>query len=301
LIVSTYRLSEKSESLLNEFNLINGSDKKEDVSKATVLLGWPDSLRRNVQFAEHLEAIQTFSAGVDDLPFHQIPESVKIFSNAGAYSQSVSEHAIALILSLSKSVNRKDPPASYGVAGKTMAILGGGGIGSSVAKIARNGFGCRTIGISRSFQHPENFDEALPVEKLDYVLGSADIVVCALPLNKSTHNLLARNRLEKMRKKVVIVNVGRAEAINEEDIYSFLVGNPEARFGTDVFWRVNSAENFASKLWTLPNFAGTYHRAGAPASPEVKEEAVELAVINARNYLLHNGRVRNLVKRDDYV
>jgi D-3-phosphoglycerate dehydrogenase / 2-oxoglutarate reductase len=301
LIVSTYPLSEKTSNLLKEFDLVNGSEKKEEVSNAAAILCWPDSLRRVISFAgPKLEVIQTFSAGVDDLPFEKIPETVKIFSNAGAYSQSVSEHALALILALCKNVGRKDPPNSYPLDGKTVTILGGGGIGSTVARIAKKGFGLRVMGVSRSFKNPENFDEVLSPDRLEYALTSADIIVCALPLNKYTRNLLDYDKLVKTKKMVAIANVGRAEAINEADIYRMLLENPDARFATDVFWRANSKENFDSKLWQLQNFAGTLHRAGATASPEVKETAIEIAASNLRNYFLRSG-VRNLVDRSDYL
>lgn len=302
MILSTYTLSEKAAGLLKEFELINGSEKKEDVSNASAILCWPDSLRRVMPYVSNkLEAIQTFTAGVDDLPFDKIPESVKIFSNAGAYSVSVSEHAIALILAVCKNVNRKDPPSSYGVKGKTLVILGGGGIGSTTARMAKNGFGCYVIGVSRSFKNPENFfDAALSPEMLDQALASADILLSALPLNKYTRDLLNYEKLKLTKRHIAIANVGRAEAINEDDIYRLLVENPDARFATDVFWRVNSKENFDSKLWQLQNFAGTLHRAGATASPEVREAAVEIAATNLRNYL-SDGRAQNLVIRGDYV
>lgn len=294
-------LSAESADLLKDFDLVNGSEKKEDVTRARALLCWPSSLPKVTVFAgPQLEVIQTFSAGVDDLPFEQIPEPVKIFSNAGAYARSVSEHAMALILTLCKNVNRKDRANSYPLKGRTLAILGSGGIGTAASKMARNGFGLRTIGISRSFRHPEEFDETLSPDRLDHAFRSADILLCALPLNKFTHGLVNYDYLSKMKKNVVIVNVGRAEAIVENDIHRLLVENPDARFGTDVFWRENSKEVFESKLWELPNFSGTLHRAGAIASPEVMAEAVEVAVRNMRNYL-STGRADNLVNRSDYV
>jgi len=112
--------------------------------------------------------------------------------------------------------------------------------------------------------------------------------------------MLRYEKLSKMKKKVVIANVGRAEAINEHDIYRLLEENPDARFGTDVFWRTGSKENFESQLWKLPNFTGTYHRAGATASPATKERAMEIALTNVRNYL-QTGSSRNLVGREDYI
>ncbi|HYB03670.1 MAG TPA: NAD(P)-dependent oxidoreductase, partial [Nitrososphaerales archaeon] len=170
--------------MLKDFDLVNGSERREDVSKAEIILCWPTTLGGIVEFTgPNLKVIQPFSAGVDDLPYDKIPESVQIFSNAGAYSQSVAEHALALVLALSKNVGRKDPPESYEIARKTIVILGAGEIGSTVAKMMWDGFTCRTVGISRSFKHPENFDEVLSPSHLDDALGAADILICALPLN----------------------------------------------------------------------------------------------------------------------
>ncbi|WP_243671613.1 hypothetical protein [Vulcanisaeta sp. JCM 16161] len=51
--------------------------------------------------------IQTFSAGVDHLPFTAIPDNVEIYSNAGAYSIPVAEHAWAMILTLAKGLHKR--------------------------------------------------------------------------------------------------------------------------------------------------------------------------------------------------
>ena len=89
-------------------------------------------------------------------------------------------------------------------------------------------------------------------------------------------------------------------AIDEDAIYKLLSENPETRFATDVFWRVGYKENFDSKLWSLPNFMGTLHTAGAGASQEVKDMAAEAAVMNLRSHL-QTGQAQNAVKRSDYV
>jgi D-3-phosphoglycerate dehydrogenase len=156
------------------------------------------------------------------------------------------------------------------------------------------------VGLSRSFRVPGSFDERRHLDQLDEVLQSADILVCALLLNKFTKNFLNRASLQRAKRNLILVNISRAEIINESDIYKILVENPEMRFGTDVFWRMNSKESFDSKLWSLPNFVGTLHRAGASASPEVKQKAVEHAVRNVRSFLL-TGEAQNLVRREDYV
>ena len=301
MILSADLLSDKCAELLSPFGLKNGSEDRNDFRDAKILLGARGSIRKSLQFGmPNLEVIQTFTAGVDDLPFEMIPPDVKIFSNAGVFSQSVSEHALALVLALSKNVNRKNPTVSYGLQGKTLVVLGCGGIGSTVAAMARDAFGCKIIGLSRSFKFPGHFDERIGDDQLGYAVASADVLISALPLNKFTRNLLRYDTLSKAKKNSIIVNVGRAEAINESDIYRLLIENPGIRFGTDVFWFVGEKENFDSKLWELPNFMGTMHRAGGHASPEVMEHARKVAVENIRDYML-TGNARNLVRRDDYV
>jgi len=286
---------------MQDWELNNGDLNQDDLRRADVALIWPNLVEGLIQQGmQNLAAIQTLSAGVDDLPYNLIPENVKIFSNAGGYSQSVSEHAMAMLLALSKNVNRRDHLESYGIAGKTLVILVGGGIGSKVAQMARDGFHCKIIGVSRSFKDPEQFDEKLETEELDYAVESADLLVCALPLNKFTKNLLNYRTLRKAKKRLVIANVGRAEAINEQDICRLLSENPEIRFGTDVIWRTGYKENFDSKLWNLSNFMGTLHTAGAAASQEVRDLAAEAAVRNLRSFLL-TGSAQNSVIRSDYV
>jgi D-3-phosphoglycerate dehydrogenase / 2-oxoglutarate reductase len=301
MILSADRLSDNCAEFLKPFGLKNGIDDQNSILQERVLLGARGSIRRALrQGMPNLEVIQTFTAGVDDLPFDLIPQNVKIFSNAGVFSQSVSEHALALVLALSKNVSRREPSVSYGIKDKTLVVLGCGGIGSTVAAMAKNAFGCKVIGISRSFKIPENFDERFGVDQLENALGTADILISALPLNKFTRNLLRYDDLSKTKRNSIIVNVGRAEAINEPDIYRLLIENPGIRFGTDVFWFVGEKENFDSKLWQLPNFMGTMHRAGGHSSPEVMEQSRVTAVKNVRSYML-TSTAQNLVRRDDYV
>jgi D-3-phosphoglycerate dehydrogenase len=301
LILSTNKLNDTCVNLLQEWDLKNGIYDQNDISKAEVLITWPNVVEGLLgKGLKNLQVIQTLSAGVDDLPFNLLPENVKLFSNAGGYSQSVSEHAMALILSLAKNVNHRDRPDSYWIAGKTLVMLGGGGIGSTVAKMARSVFQCKIIGVSRSFKDPNQFDERVGIDQLDNAIASADYVVCALPLNKFTKNLLNYKSLSSAKNRCVIANVGRAEAINEADMIRILTERPDFRFATDVFWRTGYTENFDSKLWTLPNFMGTLHRAGASASQEVKDRAAEAAVRNLKAFL-ETGKARNVVDRNDYV
>jgi len=297
MIISSEKLPEKAKQIIQ---VKDENVTEEDLKEAIALLTWPRKISEYIDKMPKLQVIQTFSAGVDDVPFSKIPPNVKIFSNAGAYALPVAEHAFGLILSLAKGINKRKRIESYQLNGKIILILGGGGIGSEIAKIARNGFNMKIIGISRSFRNPELFDERYALDKLDELIGKADVIVDTLPLNKETLGILNYQRLSKIKDKAILVNVGRGETIVEKDIIKILKERPSLRFGTDVFWRVNGVENFDSELWNIENFAGTLHIAGGYASTEVLESAMIKACENLSKFL-KEGKAENEVKISDYM
>ncbi|AWR96757.1 3-phosphoglycerate dehydrogenase [Acidianus sulfidivorans JP7] len=295
-IISTEKLPEKAKEFLN----VKDENIEEDLKDAEALLTWPSKAAQYIPRMPKLKVIQTFSAGVDDFPFHLLPPNVIVFSNAGAYSLPVAEHAFSLILTLAKGLNKEMKRIeSYQITGKNIVILGAGGIGSEVARIAKNGFKMKTIGVSRSFKE-DTYDEKYSLKDIDNVIPLGDVIVDSLPLNKETNGILNYERLSKMKNKAILVNVGRAETIVEDDIIRILKERPDVRFGTDVFWRKNGKENYDSELWKMQNFAGSLHTAGGYASKEVLDNAMIRACKNLANYINY-GKAENQVKISDYI
>src|SRR5437867_6052010 len=93
-----------------------------------------------------LRLLQTVAAGVDHLPFDRIPAGVTVCSNAGAHRLSIAEHAMALLLAAAKNVVRHTEAVRAGrfpqdlmgksVRGKTLGVIGLGGIGGEGARLA---------------------------------------------------------------------------------------------------------------------------------------------------------------------
>lgn len=298
LIISTEKLPEECKKLLKN---VKDDYNDSDIEKADIIMLWPSQAKTIIPKAKSLKAIQTFTAGVDGFPFDIVPKNVEIFSNAGAYSVPVAEHAFALILTLAKGIGKRERvQVPYAITGKTLLVLGAGGIGSEVAKMGKMGFNMHVIGISRSFKKPELFDEKYDVSKLKDVIRKADVIVDALPLNKLTYGILNYEILSRVKENCIIVNVGRGETIVEEDIYRLLKERKDVRFGTDVFWKKNNVEDFNSKLWELDNFTGTPHTAGAYGNEEVKLNAIYEACKNVHKYIT-TGSAENKVKIEDYV
>ena len=301
-VISTELLPAAASTLLSRWEIKEANYSDEDLNKATVLMTWPSKLSDSVlSKMKSLKAIQLFSAGVDDVPFGLIPSKIRLYSNAGGYSEAVSEHAWALILASAKGVGRRDKLEAYNLSGRKLAVLGCGGIGSRVAAIGKV-FNMNTAGLSRSYRNPEYFDEkyySLETD-IDKVVRATDVLVLALPVNRFSLKLLTYERMRDTRTNVIIVNIARAELMDEKGMYRFLLERPDARFATDVFWRNNGRENFDTSFWKLQNFIGTEHRAGFGANQESKEAAMFAAAENVRRFL-ETENAMNEIKREDYI
>src|SRR5205814_7138010 len=113
-------------------------------AEVLVCTGFGSELPRDLASrAPRLRMIQALLAGVDNLPFDRFPRTTIVCSNAGAYTTSVAEHAMALLLAASKDVVARTEEirrrlvhqrvASKALAVSPVLILGLGGIGREVA------------------------------------------------------------------------------------------------------------------------------------------------------------------------
>jgi len=299
VIFSSDSLPDEARRLLGKWSLAEG--KTDAIPEAEVLMVWRID-EDMLSSAKKLRAIQTFSAGVDHLPFKLIPPGVKVFSNAGAYSRPVAEHAWALILHLAKGINIRDNAIASDyprqLFGKRLLVLGAGGIGQETAKLGK-AFGMFTVGISRHPAPREGFDLVAGLDELNHELALADVVVVALPLNKYSVGLLNSSRIALLKDTCILVNVGRGAVVDQEAIFDALKERRTLRFGTDVWWDEGGREGSHLPFYDLPNFAGTPHIAGGAG----KETANVAKIAAARNVatFLETGRANNEVNFADYL
>ena len=256
-----------------------------------------------------LEMIQTLSAGVDTLDFRPIPGKIILCSNAGAYSEPIAEHVFAMIFDLSKSLTKNHIRMQSGIfdqqtsnrriAGKKIGIIGYGGIGRAVGKLAKK-LDMKVLAVSRSGSRT---DEEFygDMSQLDKVLAESDIILISLPLSKHTRGIIDSRRLGMMKKNAILINVARAEIINQEDLYNHLVRNPDFRAGIDVWWKEpmkDSKFETAYPFLQLENFVGSPHNSGI-AEGEVAF-SYEYALRNIARFA-QNEKVENVVNRSDYL
>jgi len=296
----TDSMPDEAKSILSEFELHEKEANNAVIAECQALVCWPSRAKPEfLRKMRGLKMVQTLSAGVDALDFRSLPPGTQVFSNAGAFTDTVAEHAWGLLLGVAKGVHLRNEDAEpRALRGKTLLVMGAGGIGSEVARLSKS-LGMRTIGVSRSFGSPEFFDEMHPVSSLGRDVGSADAIAIALPLTNATRGLIDYQLLSKAKEKVVVVNVGRGETVNEAGLLRWLKERPESRFATDVFWKSGGKEVFTTRAWELPNFAGTLHNSGTP----IGEGLVGQKVAAARNVKLffETGDALNRVKIEEYL
>ena len=254
--------------------------------------------------------LQSMSAGVDFIDFTAVPAGVTVCSNAGAYRESIAEHVFAMILYFAKNLRRNHERLREGVfnssidgtflGGKTIGIIGAGGIGGSVARVARS-FKMRTIGINTNGRPVEGFDATWKLTKLVDLLRAADVVVVSIPLTIHTRRLIDGRRLSLMKDDCILVNVGRGETIEQAALYSRLRATPTFRAGIDVWWSYpKRGERFSPDFpfFDLPNFLASPHI--ADGVPEAIRHGQEHAFRNVMRYVRGEPPER-VVERSEYL
>jgi phosphoglycerate dehydrogenase-like enzyme len=256
-----------------------------------------------------LRLIQTLSAGIDSIEFEHIPREVLVCGNVGAFSDPISEHVFGMILCLAKNLIGRDESLrrsifdqSHGIflKGKTIGIIGTGGIGQAVARLAK-AYGMVTLGVNSSGKNVEFFDKTDSIGGLNQLMSQSDIVVVALPVTVKTLNLINESNLRLTKANCILINVGRGPVINEKALYDHLRVNPSFKAGIDVWWKYPApggafAQNFP--FLELSNVLGSPHN--ADSVPESHELAVENAVQNIERYL-KGLPLKGVAMREDYL
>jgi len=257
----------------------------------------------------NVKLFQSISAGVDFIDFTVIPAGVTVCSNAGAYSEPIAEHVFGMVLYFAKHLNRNHESIRKGIfggaddgmflSGKTIGVVGAGGIGQSVARIAK-AFNMRTVGINTSGKATPNFDAVWKMDRLDDVLKQADILVISLPLNIHTKNLIDGEKLGLMKEDAILVNVARGPIISQADLYAHLKAHPGFRAGIDVWWaypKKGEELPLDFPFFELPNFLGSPHN--ADGVPNVREGGRAYAFENVLRHI-RGQPIERIVDKTNY-
>ncbi|MGD9740228.1 MAG: 2-hydroxyacid dehydrogenase [Bauldia sp.] len=195
--------------------------------------------------------------------------------------EAVAEHAMALILALDRKIHRAhsriregnfslEGLLGFNIHGRTVGIVGTGGIGSAMARILL-GFGCRVIAQDPA---PNRDLEAAGVGygSREELFRDADIVTLHCPLNDGTRHLVNAELLGRSKRGLMLVNTGRGGLVDTGAAIAALKSGQLGSFALDVyegeeglFFEDRSSEvlkdDVFARLLTFPNVLITGHQA----------------------------------------
>ena len=229
-----------------------------------------------LDWAPNLKLVQSVSAGVDHYAHDMFRErGVHLCSAQGVNANAVSDHALGLLLSLSRRLYeaRDDQKKTFWrptstnandrlqeLNSKTVLVVGFGGIGSRVAALCQ-AFGMNVIAMRRSISK-KSPDNIKMITKNDFLktLTEVDAIILTCPLTSETFGLVNAQAFAAMRPDAVLINVGRGKLVDEVAMVEALQQKKIAAAGLDTFFEEPLSKS--SPLWNMENVIVTPHAAG---------------------------------------
>ena len=141
--------------------------------------------------------------------------------------------------------------------GKTVLILGVGGIGGHLARTCRVGLQMRVLGTARTRRDDPHVERYVAPHELPAALGEADFAVLCLALTAETQGIIDAAALAAMKPSAYLINVARGGLVDEPALIAALQAGRIAGAGLDCM----AAEPLPdeSPLWAMPNVIITPH------------------------------------------
>jgi lactate dehydrogenase-like 2-hydroxyacid dehydrogenase len=239
-----------------------------------ILAGGEKITAETLEGLHRLKAICVSAAGYNNLDIAAITRAGIIATNSpGPADETVADYTWGLMIATARRIAEGDRwvrarnwkgsvgTSFFGVnlCDKTIGIIGMGRIGQAIARRAL-GFRMKVL-----YHNRRQLDKVIEEEcRANYVskeelLGSADFIILALPLNPENRHIIGENELAMMRPAAMLFNIARGGLIDEPALAKALREQRIAGAGLDVF---EGEPNVDSELLGLPNIVMTPHIAG---------------------------------------
>jgi phosphoglycerate dehydrogenase-like enzyme len=265
---------------------------------------WDNAL---IPAARQLRFIQSISAGTDQYDRAALEAAgIRLASAAGANARAVAEHAMALILALSRRLpEARDNQARRvwrgmisdlnqredELGGKTLLIVGLGRIGGRLALLAK-AFEMNVIATRRDpSAGPGAADRVAGTAELPSLVGEADYIALTCPLTPETEGLIGAETLSRVKKSVALVNIARGRVVDEPALIRALQEGRLAAVALDC--TVEEPLPPSSPLWSMPNVLITPHTAGETRHYE--DNVIDLLLENLDRLWRGETTLRNQV------
>ncbi|MDX1639086.1 MAG: phosphoglycerate dehydrogenase [Balneolaceae bacterium] len=231
--------------------------------------------------AENLKVIGRAGVGVDNI---DIPAAtargVLVMNTPDGNTISTAEHTCGMILAIARNIPQSVDKVKHGgwdrkkymgteVHSKTLGIVGLGKIGSEVAMRMQK-FGMNVIAFDPYASHEKAQSLGVELVELDDLLGAADFLTVHTPLTEKTRGLISKEKADKMKKGMFLVNCARGGIYEENDLPDLLDNGVLAGVALDVYSQEPPSDELY-KILKHPNIISTPHLG---ASTEEAQEKV---------------------------
>jgi D-3-phosphoglycerate dehydrogenase / 2-oxoglutarate reductase len=249
-----------------------------------------------IHAAHRLEVIGTAGSGTNRIDVDAASEcGIPVVHAAGAAYRSVAEHALGLMLSLSKRIayydryfhtHKEYPPPSTGgyghqLHGKTVGIVGLGFIGRDVAHKCGIGFGMRVLAYDPYFAVNEARRQGIELlRRIEDMIPECDFLVITCPLNEETRDLVREQHLRSMKPTSYVIVSSRGGIVNEQELVTALQSGWIAGAGVDTWDPEPAPPNHP--LYDMDNAVLTRHIGGGTVEDlDLIAQAVATQVLEA--------------------
>lgn len=286
-----------------------------------VVEGSPDTVREDLQNADgiiirsgtrltaevlegqpRLKVAVRAGVGVDNIDLDAATrEGIVVMNTPAGNTTSTAEHAFAMMASLARNIPQAAAKMADGgwdkkkfkgsqLAGKTLAVIGLGRIGMTVAKRGL-AFEMNVIGYDPFLSEERAAEYGITLYRdVDELIDKCDFISIHTPLTDETRGLINAERIERMRAGVRIVNCARGGIVDENDIVDAAKSGKIAGVALDVFGQEPLPAD--SPLRGVPNIVLTPHLG---ASTDEAQEAVAIEAAEIITAFLINNEVRHAI------
>lgn len=245
-----------------------------------------DNLRER---APRLRWVQLCSAGAEHVLRH-IPSEVALTNARGIHSDRTREIAMTALLMMNNHVpyfasNQRhgvwDQRPTTMIEGKTVVLVGLGGLGSACAEAARL-LGLRVLGLSRTGAAQDNVDASHTMDGVGECFAQADFVIVTLPLTEATRGIVGADELDHLPPRAQIMNIGRSQVMDYDALRERLEDGRIAGAILDVFDKEPLVQD--DPIWAVRNLFITPH-AGLDNPDEYGRACMKIFIEDLGNFL----------------
>jgi (S)-sulfolactate dehydrogenase len=236
--------------------------------------------------APRLRVVGRLGVGLDNIDQAACARrGIRVIPATGANAQAVAEYVIATAMVLLRGAYWSSAAVAAGewprgqlsqgreLAGKTLGLVGFGGIGQLTARLAH------ALGVQTLASDPQLQADAAPLAEtgtrlvdLEALLVASDVVSLHVPLTLGTRDLISAERLARMKPGAVLINTARGGVVDEQALADALHAGKLGGAALDVF--ADEPLPAGSPLAGAPNLILTPHIAGVTAESNVRVSAL---------------------------